>query len=75
VDAAGARSEPATLALFTTNIAPTVQITAPMPSALLRAQVAPSLCIQWTATDQDGVFTQKPVKYKFLLLDLDDPRT
>ena len=73
VDAAGARSEPSTLALFTTNIAPTVQITAPMPSALLRAQVAPSLCIQWIGQDQDGVFTQKPVKYKFLLLDLDDP--
>ena len=73
VDAAGARSEPATLALFTTNIAPTVYITAPMPTALLRAQVAPSLCIQWTGQDQDGVFTQKPVKYKFLLLDLDDP--
>jgi hypothetical protein len=73
VDAAGARSEPATLALFTTNIAPTVQIIAPQPSSLIRAQVATSVCIQWNGIDPDGVFTQKPVKSKFLLLDLDDP--
>jgi hypothetical protein len=73
VDAAGARSEPATLALFTTNIAPYVLITAPQPNAFLRAQVAPTLCIQWVGQDPDGVFTQKPVEYKFELRDLDDP--
>src|SRR5262245_39121279 len=73
VDAAGARSEPATLALFPGNIAPTVMITAPVPSIFLHAQVAPDVCIMFTGNDPDGVFTQKPVKYKYELLDLDDP--
>src|SRR5881394_2148595 len=39
VDDRGASSEPATLAIYASgNIAPTVQITSPAPSALLRAQ-------------------------------------
>jgi hypothetical protein len=73
VDAEGSRSETATLAIFQNNVAPIVAITAPQPSSLLNAQVGPTVCIQWTGTDPDGVFTQKPVKYKFEVLDLDDP--
>ena len=72
VDAAGARSEPATLALFANNVAPTVTITAPTPTALLRAQTLVNLCIVWNGVDPDGA-TGKPVKYKFEMLDLDDP--
>src|SRR5262249_38828773 len=70
---AGARSEPATLALFTNNIAPSVSIISPTPSSLLRAQTTQSVCIVWQGIDPDGIHTQKPVKYRFLLLDLDDP--
>ncbi len=73
VDDAGAESKPVSLALFTNNVAPMVVITGPVPSALLRAQVPPNLCITWNGTDPDGIFTTKPVKYKYYLLDLDDP--
>ena len=73
VDAAGARSEPATLALYADNIAPIVTITAPVPSQLLVGTTASSVCIQWTGIDPDGVSTQKPVKYKFRMLDMLDP--
>ena len=74
IDDRGARSEPATLAIYASgNIAPTVVITSPQPSALLQAQVGSELCINWSGIDPDGVNTQKPVKYKFLILDLSDP--
>ena len=74
IDDRGARSEPATLAIYANgNIAPTVMITSPQPSALLSAQVGSELCIAWAGIDPDGVFTQKPVKYKFRILDLADP--
>jgi len=74
IDDRGARSEPATLAIFAPgNIAPIVAITSPVPSSLLRAQVGSDLCITWVGQDPDGLPTQKPVKYKFRLLDLDDP--
>src|SRR4029077_5188443 len=74
IDDRGARSEPATLAIFAPgNIAPTVAITSPVPSSLLRAQVGSDLCITWFGQDPDGLPTQKPVKYKFRLLDLNDP--
>src|SRR5262249_22772883 len=60
IDDAGARSEPATLALFTNNIAPSVSIISPTPSSLLRAQTTQSVCIVWQGIDPDGIHTQKP---------------
>src|ERR1041385_7837442 len=69
VDRGGAVSDPAQLAVFGgNNVAPTVTITGPQPSSLLNAQVPPNLCITWTGSDPDGVTTNKPVKYKFILL-------
>ena len=75
VDDRGAESAPVRLALFGNNVAPSIVITNPAPSALLTVQSGPSLCISWSGNDPDGVFTQTPVKYKFRLLRLDDPST
>jgi hypothetical protein len=55
-------------AFFATTVAPTVDILNPRPSHLLDAYVTPSVQINWTGEDPDGQFTQKPVKYKYLLL-------
>lgn len=60
-------------AFYSFTIAPTVAILNPSPSALLRAQVTPSVRIDWTGSDPDGQFSQKPVKYKYRMIDLVDP--
>jgi len=73
VDDKGAESARKNRAFFAFTIAPTVTIINPIPSKLLRALVTPSVRIDWTGSDPDGQFTQKPVKYKFLMLDLNDP--
>ena len=73
VDNAGLRSPFRDRSFFSYTIAPNVSITNPVPSALLRAQVTPSVRVEWQGTDADGQFTQKPVKYKYKMLDLDDP--
>lgn len=73
VDDKGARSPYKFRAFFSFTTAPTVQILNPIPSKLLFAQVTPSVRIDWTGSDPDGQFSQKPVKYKYLMLDLGDP--
>src|SRR5215831_9515892 len=73
VDDRGMMSEPKYRSFFAYTIAPTVAIRNPAPSGLLRAQVTPSVRIEWQGSDVDGQFTQKPVKYKWKMLDLDDP--
>jgi hypothetical protein len=73
VDDRGAQSEPKFRAFFAYTIAPTVRILNPIPSPLLFAQVTPSVRVDWTGSDIDGQFSQKPVKYKYRMLDLGDP--
>ena len=73
VDDKGAASPRKFRAFFSFTIAPTVQILNPIPSKLLFAQVTPSVRVDWTGQDPDGQFSQKPVKYKFKMLDLTDP--
>ena len=70
VDDQGAQSARRTRAFFAYTIAPTVAILNPTPSKLLRAQVTPSVRIDWTGADPDGQFSQKPVKYKYRLIEL-----
>lgn len=70
IDDDGAESPIKQRAFFSYTIAPTVAITNPAPTALLDAQVTPSVRIDWTGSDPDGQFTQKPVKYKYRLLEL-----
>src|SRR5947207_2349879 len=72
VDNKGAESARKFRAFFSFTVAPTVQILNPTPSKLLAAAVSPSVRIEWTGSDVDGQFSQKPVKYKFRLLDLAD---
>jgi hypothetical protein len=73
VDNRGAESSPARLALFGDNVAPSIVITSPVPSALLNVRTGPELCVSWVGHDPDGVFTQAPVKYKFRVFDMNDP--
>jgi hypothetical protein len=72
VDDRGAQSPRKNRAFYAYTIAPTISILNPIPSKLLFAQVTPSVRIDWTGSDPDGQFTQKPVKYKFKMLDLAD---
>lgn len=73
VDDAGAYSEPRVRAFFSYTVAPEVLILNPKPSSLLTAQVTPSVRITWSGKDPDGQFSQKPVKYKYLLISETDP--
>ncbi len=62
-----ATSPPATRSFFSYTVAPTVQIFDPPPRSN-RTYVTPAVLIQWAGEDIDGVFTKKPVKYKYKLL-------
>ena len=73
IDNAGARSPYKYRSFYSYTIAPTVTIINPLPSALLSAQVTPSVRVEWQGSDIDGQFSQKPVKYKYRMLDLGDP--
>lgn len=50
------------------TVPPTVQITCPAPSGTTPINTLPSIRIRWDGTDPDGVFTRKPIKYKYILL-------
>ena len=67
VDDRGAASQPAVIALGADNIPPQVRITCPMPTAF-QLQAPTTLTISWDGIDPDGVFTTRPVRYKYLLL-------
>ncbi len=62
------QSEPQSRSFFAYTMAPIVNIVNPRPSHLGAKQVTPSVRISWDGRDDDGVFTQKPVKYKYRLL-------
>lgn len=63
------QSAPLVRSFFTYTVAPTVQILDPPPSDRGRDYVTPSVLVQWTGTDDDGIFdNKKPVKYKWILL-------
>src|SRR2546427_188206 len=55
-------------AFFSFTQAPTVEITDPRPKALFVLNLTPSLRFTWRGDDPDGVFTSKPVKFKYKLL-------
>jgi len=65
VDNAGLASEPVYRSFFSYTQAPTVQIDSPLPSATLYGQITPFVTVRWHGNDPDGVFTQRPVRYKF----------
>ena len=67
VDNSGLNSEPVYRSFFSYTQAPTVQIDTPRPNAGGAQRVTPFVTIRWHGNDPDGVFTQRPVKYKFKL--------
>jgi len=68
VDNEGSLSPPVSRAFWSYTVAPTVRITNPPANPLVRYYVTPAVLIRWEGQDEDGVFTQKPVKYKFKML-------
>jgi len=66
VDDQGATSQAAVLVLFGDNVAPTVRILTPRPSALLNPSVPPTVWITWQGSDPDGP-NGRPAKYKYRL--------
>src|SRR5262249_45397566 len=63
------QSAPLVRSFFTYTVAPTVQILNPLPTDRGRNYVTPSVRINWTGTDDDGILdNKKPVKYKYILL-------
>jgi hypothetical protein len=73
IDNSGAVSAPKSRAFYSYTIAPVVFISNPLPSKLLSRLVTPALRISWVGRDEDGVFTQKPVQYKYRLFRVGDP--
>jgi hypothetical protein len=73
VDNAGLVSAPKSRAFYSYTIAPVVFISNPLPSKLISRLVTPAVRISWQGRDEDGVFTQKPVKYKYRLFKVGDP--
>jgi len=65
VDNSGNMSVPISRAFFTYTIAPVVEMVDPSAGHL--NIVSPSVHLIWSGRDPDGVFTQKPIKYKFRL--------
>jgi hypothetical protein len=67
IDNSNEASAPRNRSFYSYTIAPVVFITAPSPTKFISRQVAPALRIAWQGRDEDGVFTQKPVKYRYRL--------
>lgn len=67
VDNEGAVSPYAYDAFTSETVAPQTQILDPPTSRLTIAPTAPSVTISWTGRDEDGVLSQKPIKYKYKL--------
>jgi len=68
VDDKGAMSARKSRAFYSYTVAPSVQLTAPVPSRLLSAEVPPSLSIHWQGVDPDGQVRTTPVRYRYRLL-------
>jgi hypothetical protein len=68
VDNLGAMSPPVVRAFWSFTIAPRVRVSVPPANKLVRYYVPPAVIFHWEGFDDDGVFTQKPVKYKFKML-------
>jgi len=72
-DNSGAPSAPVSRSFLSYTICPVVRIDAPVPSSFLIRHVTPSMTVSWEGQDPDGVFTQKPVQYKYILLPAGNP--
>ena len=68
VDDKGSMSAPVSRAFWSYTLAPSAICTAPAANKLITYYVPPAVLFRWDGTDDDGVRTQKPVKYKFKIL-------
>lgn len=68
VDNDGLESDPVSRAFFASTVAPEVQLLSPVPNAGGYVPIATEVTIGWQGTDPDGVFIQRPVKYKYRLI-------
>lgn len=73
IDDRGGVSAPVHRSLTSFTVAPTVQIVQPPPNKFFPPQFGPSLYLKWVGNDPDGRGTNKPVKYKFRLFNLESP--
>lgn len=58
---------------FAYTVAPTVDILVPKPNKLIEPVLPPSVRFSWSGNDPDGVFTNRPVRYKYILLGPNTP--
>ena len=72
IDNAGGISAPKSRAFYSYTIAPVVFISNPLPNKFISRLVTPAVRINWQGRDEDGVFTQKPVKYTYRLFRVGD---
>lgn len=68
VDNDGLESDPVSRDFFASTVAPEVQLVSPVPSAGGDVPIGTEVVIGWQGTDSDGVFLQRPVKYKYRLI-------
>ena len=59
---------PRLYAFTSETVAPATSISDPPPSRLAVAITAPAVIIRWTGRDDDGVITQRPIKYRYKLV-------
>jgi len=72
IDNQGLASAPEFRSFTSHTTAPSTQITLPQPTSQVAVNTVPSVTINWSGTDPDGVISQKPVKYKFKLVKASD---
>lgn len=68
VDNIGESGPSVSRAFFSFTQAPNVNIINPLPSEISTPLLTPSVRITWAGTDDDGVFHDKPIGYKYILL-------
>ena len=68
VDDRGRRGPPDFRAFFASTEAPWVLVTDPTPDAFSAARLSSAVRIRWRGGDEDGVTTQRPVRYKYLVI-------
>jgi hypothetical protein len=72
IDNEGLASAYVTRSFTSRTTAPSTVINRPSPTRQQPITTTPSVTIEWTGSDPDGVLSQKPIKYKFRLVPADD---
>ena len=73
VDDRGGISPDVVRAFYAYTVAPDVQITRPLPSALLSPQLPVPFRVEWRGHDPDGTGNGQPASYRYRFVSLDAP--